>query len=418
MATKIIEELLKNIIGLDSAAIGSTTIDHSVRRRMLECTLSDEQAYVELLKTSSIEMQLLIDEVTVPETWFFRGIEPFRLLAEYVVEWRKTHPGKIFRVLSAPCSSGEEPYSIAMVLIDIGFQKSQFKIDAIDINTKAISRAKVGLYGRNSFRGDEGDAIGRYFQVVTNGYEINEIIRESVNFIHGNIMDQYFLCDREIYDAIFCRNLLIYFDRHTQKGVLNKLHRLLATPGIFFIGHAESGCVDSSLFSIVRQEGAFAYRKRIETKEISIAISPGDGVRSKSQRKNSAKHSIYAPTSSPRNKVVKNTATEIIPNEANFLVQATELADHGELEEAARLCEKHLELEPYSAATYYLLGVIREVQGNVLLGRDLFHKALYLDPKHYQALIHLAEQAERQGDVGVAATYRARVQRLSETEMI
>ena len=217
--------------------------------------------------------------------------------------------------------------------------------------------------------------------------------------------------------AIFCRNLLIYFDRPTQEGVLKKMHRLLAAQGIFFIGHAESGCVNSALFSLIRQEGTFAYRKRIETKEISIAISSGDGARSKSKRKSGAKYSIYAPTASP-GKVVKNTATEIIPNEANILIQATELVDRGELEEAARLCEKHLELAPYSAATYYLLGVIREAQGNVLLGRDLFHKALYLDPKHYQALIHLAEQAERQGDVGVAATYRARAQRLSETETI
>ena len=81
------------------------------------------------------------------------------------------------------------------------------------------------------------------------------------------------------------------------------------------------------------------------------------------------------------------------------------------------LCDKHLELEACSATAYYLLGVIREAQENVLLARELFHKALYLDPKHYQALIHLAEHAERQGDLGAAVTYRARARRLAENDM-
>ena len=146
MATQIIEGLLKEIIGLDSASIGSATINRSVRRRMLACKLSDEHAYFELLTTSHIELQALVDEVTVPETWFFRGVEPFRLLAEYAsMEWKKSHPGEVFRVLSIPCSSGEEPYSIAMVLMDIGLKKDQFHIDAVDINTRSIDRAKLGV---------------------------------------------------------------------------------------------------------------------------------------------------------------------------------------------------------------------------------------------------------------------------------
>lgn len=389
---------------------------------MLECTLSDEQSYFELLKTSSIEMQGLIDEVTVPETWFFRGVEPFRLLADYVSrEWMGSHPGKIFRVLSAPCSSGEEPYSIAMVLIDVGLRKDQFHIDAIDINTRAIGRAKQGVYGRNSFRGDEGDVMDRYFQVVMNGYEVNEAVRGTVNFTHGNLMGKDFLYGMETYDAIFCRNLLIYFDRYTQAGVLKKLHGLLAPQGMLFIGHAESGCVDSTLFSIVRKERTFAYRKSVESQEVSIAVSSDDEVGGKLKRKNNikpiARHKSVS--ASPDKKTVKNVFTEIIQNknDDSFLTKAQQLADCGELDEAAVFCDKHLELDACSAAAYYLLGIIREAQENILLARDLFHKALYLDPKHYQALMHLAEHAERQGDLGAAATYRARARRLTEADM-
>ncbi len=430
MLTRPIEVLLKEIIGMDSASIGSSTMDRSVRRRMLACKLADEQVYFELLKTSRIELQELIDEVTVPETWFFRGVEPFRLLAEYVsMEWLKAHPGKVFRVLSIPCSSGEEPYSIAMVLMDTGLKKDQFHIDAVDINTRIIDRAKLGVYGGNSFRGDEGDAVSRYFNAVTNGYEINDSVRGSVNFTHENLMDENFLCDRKVYDAIFCRNLLIYFDRHTQAMALIKLHGILAEQGMLFVGHAESGCVDRALFSLVQREGAFAYRKGVESAVVYRTISlddkvvngrnskdwlnSKDGLNFKKNTRISARSEVEPESSSP--KIIKEKLAEAIPN-GNYeglLRKATQLADRGELMEAGLLCEKQLGLDAFSADAYYLLAIIRAAQGHILYSQELLHRALYLDPKHYQALIHLAGQVEHQGDLAAAATYRARAKRLT-----
>jgi len=433
MAPQTIEGLLKERIGLDSVTIGSATIGRSVRRRMLECKLPDEQAYLELLTASPSELQALIDEVTVPETWFFRGVEPFRLLAEYVsMEWRKAYPGKVFRVLSIPCSSGEEPYSIAMVLMDIGLQKDQFHIDAVDINTRNIDRAKMGIYGRNSFRGDEGDAISRYFNAVENGYEINDAVRESVEFRHENLLDKGFMGGVTSYDAIFCRNLLIYFDRATQSSALVKLHNLLAPEGILFIGHAESGCVDGALFSLVRREGAFAYRKGIKAeKAVNATPSDGkavnapnvvngsnskDGINYKNNKKPSVRSAAVA--GSPVKKIIKKATAEVVPdrNYEALLAQATELADRGELDEAGWLCEKQLGLDAFSADAYYLLAVIREAQGHILFAQELLHRALYLDPKHYQVLIHLAGHAERQGDLAAAAAYRTRAKRLAGTD--
>lgn len=418
MATQRIEELLKRIIGLDSASVGSATIDRSVRRRMLACKLSDEQAYLELLTTSPPELQALIDEVTVPETWFFRGVEPFRLLAEYVaIEWIKSHPGKIFRVLSIPCSSGEEPYSIAMVLMDIGLQKNQFNIDAIDINTRIITRAKLGVYGRNSFRGDEGDAVSRYFHPVANGYAINDAVRESVNFRHENLLDKNFLASTSGYDAIFCRNLLIYFDRATQASALIKLHNLLATQGILFVGHAESGCVDSALFSLIRREGAFSYRKRVEPAEGISVRSPANKAGNEPVHKKNIKPYVYsaAISASSTGKMTKKSPVKVAPNinYEGLLIKANQLADRGELDEAGWLCEKQLGLDPFSTDAYYLLAVIREAQGHILNSQELLTRVLYLDPNNYDALIHLAAQAERQGDMPAATTYRTRAKRLS-----
>lgn len=425
MATKVIEEFLKNAIGLDSTSIGSVTVDRSVRRRMVECKLPEENAYFKLLTASSAELQALIDEVTVPETWFFRGVEPFRLLAEYVSsDWRAANPGKVFRVLSVPCSSGEEPYSIAMVLMDIGLAKDQFNIDAVDINTKIIDRAKLGVYGRNSFRGDEGDVVGRYFHEVENGYAINDVVRGSVNFMHKNLMDKDFLCGMQTYDAIFCRNLLIYFDRPTQTMALMKLHGLLTVHGMLFVGHAESGCVDNALFSIVRREGAFAYRKNIDPQANNATVSseekdatkPNDGLNHKKTIKRSVRNATTPKSSTIT--AMKKTFAEVLAsgNDGGFLAKAAQLADRGELDEAGWLCEKQLGLDACSADAYYLLAVIREAQGHLQFAQELFHKALYLDPKHYQALIHLAGHAERQGDLAAAATYRTRAKRLVELD--
>lgn len=433
MATEI-EELLKKVIGLDSASIGSGTVERSIRRRMVECGISEERIYTEFLKNSSIELQALIDEVTVPETWFFRGVEPFRLLAEHVsVEWLKSNYGQVFRVLSVPCSSGEEPYSIAMVLMDVGFNNKQFHIDAVDISAKVIARAGQGVYGRNSFRGDEGDAVGRYFHVIEGGYKINDLVRESVQFRHGNLLDDNFMTNEYAYDAIFCRNLLIYFDRPTQAKALMKLHGLLNEQGMLFVGHAESGCIDHDFFSLVRRTGTFCYRKveKLKNKETIKTVHSNNMVGN-----NVGDDCVYKSDSSLRfrpasvsrqtvmPKVVKIPKVEVVADNEmiagkdseRLLEAAALLADQGNLTEAARLCDQHLVNDPYSGAAYYLLGVVREAQGDSGSARELFHKTLYLDPKHYQALIHLAGHAERQGDSAAATTYRARARRLSESE--
>ncbi len=433
MATEI-EELLKKTIGLDSSSIGSVTVERSINRRMVQCGISEKHVYVALLKSSSLELQALIDEVTVPETWFFRGVEPFRLLAEYAsMEWLKSNYGQVFRVLSVPCSSGEEPYSIAMVLMDVGFNKNQFHIDAVDISAKVIARAGQGFYGRNSFRGDEGDAVSRYFNVIEGGYRINDPVRESVQFRHGNLLDESFMTNEYAYDAIFCRNLLIYFDRPTQAKALMKLHGLMSEQGMLFVGHAESGCIDHDFFSLVRRTGTFCYRKveKLKNKETIKTIysnnmvgnNMDDGCIYKSDsslffRPNSISLQAAMP------KVVNISKVEVVSDKKTIedkdseklLKIAALLADQGNLTEAARLCDQHLANDPYSGAAYYLLGVVREAQGDSGSARELFHKTLYLDPKHYQALIHLAGHAERQGDLAAATIYRTRARRLSESE--
>lgn len=188
MVQNIIEEMLRQKLGLDTNSIGSRIVARAVKQRQAVCQVGDRTAYLKLLQSSPQEFNQLIEEVVVPETWFFRDKEPFVYLRNYLHEWR-SHSSEQLRILSVPCSTGEEPYSIAITLLDAGLMPHQFQIDAVDISQVALAKAKQGIYGKNSFRGVEQQMIQRYFQAVEGRFELQSIVRESANFIWGNVLE-------------------------------------------------------------------------------------------------------------------------------------------------------------------------------------------------------------------------------------
>ncbi|MEH2273138.1 MAG: CheR family methyltransferase [Nostoc sp.] len=118
MAQSVIEALLKSKIGLDANSIGADAIASAIYQRMADCGITDIAHYLGKLQVSSQEWEALIDTVIVPETWFFREPESFALLKHYVLsEWLPKNPQGVLRVLSVPCATGEEPYSIAIALV-------------------------------------------------------------------------------------------------------------------------------------------------------------------------------------------------------------------------------------------------------------------------------------------------------------
>src|SRR5712671_4623467 len=137
------EDLLKRTIGLDTASVGSSVVARAVQARMSACELDDWQAYWERVNASQTELQELVEAVVIPETWFFRDRDAFAAMARMAnEEWLANHPQGVLRLLSLPCSTGEEPYSMAMALLDTGFPADRFRIDAVDISARALARAE------------------------------------------------------------------------------------------------------------------------------------------------------------------------------------------------------------------------------------------------------------------------------------
>ena len=149
----LIADKLKAAMGLDIATVGSSLIERVVRERMAALAIDDDGLYLARLQASAEELQALIELAVVPETWFFRDREAILATARLARERLAAQPGHPVRILSVPCSTGEEPYSLAMALLEAGLAPSQFVIEAYDIRTRSLAIAAARVYGRNSSRG-------------------------------------------------------------------------------------------------------------------------------------------------------------------------------------------------------------------------------------------------------------------------
>ncbi|MFB2770335.1 CheR family methyltransferase [Pelatocladus sp. BLCC-F211] len=452
MTQSIIEVLLKSKIGFDASSISSGMIARAIAQRMAHCKITEIESYLGNLQESTQEWEALIESVIVPETWFFRERESFNFLKSYVLsEWLPTQPKGVLRVLSIPCSTGEEPYSIAIALLEAGLTATKIHIDAVDISKNSLLAAQRAIYGKNSFRGNTVCFQERYFQPTETGYHLCEQIRQMVNFIYGNLADPHFLAGTSPYDIVFCRNLLIYFDPATKKRTLRVLERLVTPEGLLFLGHAEAGLLLNTRFIPVCHPRAFAYRKSViqasdapkeplrdrkptwekhrptlqKTPLKGIGDSPEETLRvdasAASHRvRGSGNRGFLNPIGEQTIKQPQSIKinTENLPKDSqpNLLATAKTLANQGNLAQAAQLCNNYLSETPDSAEAYVTLGEVQQAMGQNQQAAQSFQKALYLQPTSEEALTHLALLKEHQGDGDSAALLWQRIHRLQKSE--
>ncbi|MDD5329427.1 MAG: hypothetical protein PHX38_05440 [Sulfuricella sp.] len=403
-----IAEMLHRAMGFDAAALSESAVGRAVRKRMSQCGQRDPSSYLVYLRASPLELAQLVEELVVPETWFFRDGKPFEALQRFVMEeWLAANPERPLRLLSVPCSSGEEPYSAVMALLDAGLPPERISVDGVDISNVALAKARRAVYGRNSFRGAYPGLQERYFTATPHGWLLHEAVRKRVNFSQGNLLGDDFSLLRGAYDVIFCRNLLIYFDDQNRERALSVLERLLLPRGVLFVGHAESAPVLEKWFVSVASPHAFAYCKK--------SALPAQGKAQPSRARGEGRREMPRQPEKPAARLRPPVAVvSKEPPAGNALEQAQRLADQGRLAEAAVQCEAFLREQGASAQAYYLLGLVHDAGADAENAREFFGKAVYLEPNHYEALVQLALLAERQGEVRTAAQLRQRAQRAQQ----
>jgi chemotaxis protein methyltransferase WspC len=436
MTLSACEQLLKDSMGLDVASIGASAIERAVRHRQNACQLPDVHAYWELLRGSQTELQELIDAVVVPETFFFRDRESFAALARVVrEELMPASAGGSLRLLSVPCATGEEPYSIVMTLLDAAVPAERLRVEAVDICERLLRHARRGMYGENAFRGTDLHFRSRYFEPEADGkYLLSESVRRQVQFQQGNLLSPDFLPGTARYDVIFCRNILIYFDRRTQARALAVLSRLLTANGMLFVGPAESGVVLEHDFRSAKLPLAFAFRKAPAAAPAGPAAlgAPAESKRSREVLpvRPSVARVVRPPASAPPIPVGRALpqppASAPAPVNASplpspsrqgehpaELEDARVLADQGRFEEAAERCDVYLRKHGPTADVCFLLGLVRDAGGRWSDAEAWYRKALYLDQHHEHALAHLALLLERHARPTEARVLRQRLRRVS-----
>ena len=430
-----IEDVLRHHMGLEASTIGAATVERAIRTRMAHVAAVSTDDYLLRLRETPAELDELTEAVVVPESWFFRDGAPFAALTAWTREhWLPTHPAATLRVLTAPCSTGEEPASVAMALLASGLPPDRFTVTAVDISRRALARAERGVYGLNSFRGHSLDFRDRFFTPTPEGYLLAPEVRRQVRFEFGNLLAPDFRPGSGSFDVIFCRNLLIYFDRPTQTRAVRALAEMLAGDGLLFVGHAETSVAAGVGLASTPHPMAFAFRKApaaavpplipalpaprptasfgrasYRTPRLPATSRFGGG-------KAPATRTVPYLTPRPvRRETLRIPARPVPTADApDPLATARALADRGQLTEAALLCEHSLRRDGGDAGTWYLLGIIREAAGDLDRAAECYGKTLYLEPDHADALLHRALLAEGTGDAATAVQLRRRLTRVQE----
>ncbi|NOZ54204.1 MAG: methyltransferase domain-containing protein [Gammaproteobacteria bacterium] len=436
-----IKKLLHRSIGLNASSIGDSSIDRAVKHRLKNLNVSSMEDYYQLLLHNAQEASELIEEIVVPETWFFRNNTPFEAFRDYfkIALQPKLLKNETIRILSVPCATGEEAYSIAIALLDAGLSLHHVEIDAMDISKRGLIKARRAMYCKNSFRGVDCRIRDNYFEKEGGEYRLKMSVRNHVNFKQGNFLVGSLSPQAGYYDVIFCRNLLIYFDRATQTSAIEKLHRALKDNGVLFVGHAETSLAPRNMFERLYSPRSFGFIKRtdvdrsmvndnrIDSKVNVVPVDVSDQWQDVFEQL--AKLSTSAPEKTVSDKNTLDNLSQKLVGEAKkkpkgvtdkskkinklSLRTAERFVNEGKFEQALKHCEAYLQQSPNSAHGYYLVGLINNANGRGAEAEELLRKAIYLDPNHEQALVLCGLLAEKRGDIDSAESYRRRAERVA-----
>lgn len=366
--------------------------------------------YFDFLKTNEDEFRELISLIVVNETYFFRYPEQFSVLKEFVipevVSRNEKQGSRSLKVWSAGCSTGEEPFSIAISIIEAipDWKNWEIHILGTDVSSKALAAAMKGRYGKNSFRITNEETKEKYFRKVSfDTWEIKPFIRELVTFSYHNLVKEpYPLIFMEMWDIIFCRNVTIYFKPESTRRVIENMYKSLKPGGYLFMGHTETLYNINPGFELIRFGDVFIYRKPEknaakkaekplkEVKEESVNTEITAEQTSSSEEKHISSVEL-ADTLIKAAQTAENDETSSNLDQLEFLKSSIyTLIDEGNFKKAEEYIKKGIDLNPFDSQIHYLYGVLLRKLGLREEAEIQFKRATYLDPSNSYALMELA----------------------------
>jgi len=412
------------------------------------------------------ELRLLAEPLTVNETYFFRYADHFRAFAEVVVPNRiqARAPRRLLRILSAGCASGEEAYSLAILIRDRlpELQSWDITIHGIDVNASMIGKAWRARYSAWSLRETPADLHRKYFRAEGRDFLLDSTLKPGVTFEERNLIEEDpVFWQEDAFDVVFCRNVTMYFTVEATRSVISRIARSLAPGGFLFLGHAETLRGVSQEFRLQQTHETFYYQRR-EARETSCAgdlprprgdpdslrrsipavVEPGDSwfetIRRASERianltqeksgpaigesRSNLRHSSRSKTAPAPPLWDRALAIELLRKERfreaiellralpaeskadpdTQLLLAVVLTNGGDLPEAEKVCLRVLKIDELNAGAHYLMALCREHAGDRKAAVEHDQAATYLDSAFAMPHLHLGLVAKRSADAETA----------------
>lgn len=434
----LFKELIQRTCGFSFNQDREKSLVAALKKRMSSCGIQTVDSYYGLLLADQNELKVLVELLTVNETYFLREPEHLNLMVDTLIPelLARRRCGPV-RILSAGCSTGEEAYSVAILLRDRYGEESErmFSIVGVDIDSNTIAVARSGLYGKPSFRGMDQGMMGRHFDPLgLSEYRINAAIRRQVRFEVLNLLGNFNTIGIGLVDIVLYRNVSIYFSRDAQEKIFTALASLLNDGGILIVGATETLHHDLGILTLVERNGLFYYSKpsiQIFSERRSIKRHDPAHYSSKPEdtEKAVSKLTVATPSTSinqhrsamdgteqsgkpARNpKELFDGALDLARNnrheEALTMLEAAIADDHSFLkahllkasllldsacyDRARSTCETVCGLDPLCREAYLILGIIARHNGDDNDAFKRFREVLFIDPACWLAHFYTAE---------------------------
>jgi chemotaxis protein methyltransferase CheR len=438
----LFQRLLIETSGLYFTPDRSQPLHLALWQRLQHRGYNSYREYFNLLKyhpEGRFELRELLDLITIGETYFFRNKAQFEVLLKYVlpqiVQRKKYLDNKCIRVWSAGCSGGDEPYSIAIAILETvpSYEGLNISILGTDINRNELNRAREGVYGERSINQLPKEYLEKHFEIQGATYRLKDNVKGLVQFEYHNLASDPYIHERmkEI-DLLFCRNVIIYFEGQTTERVINNFYNCLAPHGYLFLGHTETLWQIPNELEKVEFPQAFIYQRRFHPDpenplhpfmalpEITLHSLPsvnntfteprgfskdpmaGHQIKLGSMEQNEESRGLaesffdLKEMDSEYMGHVWNTFS--LPSHLNvqddidvrtYLTQATLLANEARYKEAVEALIKVIEIDRLNIEAYYLLGILYCKNMEFKEAETQFRKVIYLDRNSVLAYYHL-----------------------------